>query len=138
MRAHLDAYVAAFETLTPETLDVFDTICAPDVRFVDPFNDVRGLDRFKAVFRHMYATLDDPRFEVLDTAIGERAAYLRWRFEFAARGRPMSIEGMSEVAFGADGRVREHIDHWDAGGQVYAALPVIGALVRWVRGRLGA
>jgi len=137
-RAALDAYLAAFEAMTPDNLDVFDAVCAPDVRFVDPFNDVRGIGRFKDVFRHMYATLQDPRFEVLDTAIGARAAYLRWRFDFAVRGRAMSVEGMSEVAFDADGKVSAHIDHWDAGEQVYGRVPVIGALVRWVRGRLAA
>lgn len=138
MRASLDAYLAAFEAMTPERLDVFDAVCAPDVRFADPFNDVTGLDRFKDVFRHMYDTLDGPRFVILDSAVGSRAGYIRWRFEFFMRRRAMTIDGMSEVEFGPDGRVTCHIDHWDAGGQVYARIPVIGALVRWVRGRLAA
>jgi hypothetical protein len=137
MRAHLDAYLAAIEAMTPGTLDVFDAVCAPDVRFVDPFNDVRGLDRFKRIFRHMYDTLEDPRFTVLDSTVGARASYVRWRFDFAVRGRTMSIDGMSELTFGSDGRLVEHVDHWDA-GQIYARVPVIGALVRWVRGKLAA
>jgi hypothetical protein len=43
---------------------------------------------------------------------------------------------MSEVAFGADGRALSHIDHWDAGGQFYARLPVLGTLIRLVKRRL--
>ncbi|MDF1791834.1 MAG: nuclear transport factor 2 family protein [Thalassobaculaceae bacterium] len=136
MRAHLDAYLAAFEAMGPDRLDVFDTVCDPDIRFVDPFNDVHGLDRFKAVFRHMYASLGQPRFTVRDSAVGERAGYIRWHFDFVLNGRAMTIDGMSEVGFGPDGRVTAHIDHWDAGGQVYARVPVLGALVRWVRGKL--
>jgi hypothetical protein len=137
-RTNLDAYLAAFAAMGPDRLDVFDAVCDPDVRFVDPFNDVRGIERFKHVFRHMYATLDDPRFTVLDSAVGGTAGYIRWHFDFGLRGRPMTIDGMSEVGFGPDGRVIAHIDHWDAGSQVYARVPVLGALIRWVRGRLAA
>ena len=136
MRPHLDAYLAAFDAMAPDRLDVFDAVCDPDVRFVDPFNDVRGLARFKDVFRHMYASLENPRFTVRDSAVGEKAGYIRWHFEFAVKGRGMTIDGMSEVGFGPDGRVIAHIDHWDAGGQVYAKVPVIGALVRWVKNKL--
>lgn len=138
MRAALDAYLAAFEAMGPERLDVFDGVCDPNVRFVDPFNDVRGLDRFKEVFRHMYATLEEPRFTVRDSAVGGDAGYIRWHFDFILRGRVMTIEGMSEVAFGPDGRVTAHVDHWDAGAQVYARIPVLGGLIRWVRSRLSA
>jgi hypothetical protein len=49
----------------------------------------------------------------------------------------MVIDGMSEVKFAPDGRVLEHIDHWDAGGQVYAKLPLIGLIIRWVQRKLG-
>lgn len=135
-RRNLDAYLAAYEAMGPDRLDVFDEVCDPDVRFVDPFNDVQGLDRLKGVYRHMYATLENPRFTILDSAVGAAAGYIRWRFDFSLRGRPMTIDGMSEVAFGADGRVTSHIDHWDAGAQVYARVPVLGALIRWVRARL--
>lgn len=135
-RKHLDSYLSAFEAMGPGRLDVFDDVCDPDVRFADPFNDIRGLDGFKNVFWHMYATLDDPRFTIRDSAVGAKAGYIRWTFEFGLRGRAMTIDGMSEVEFGSDGRVTAHVDHWDAGSQVYARVPVVGALVRWVRNRL--
>ena len=138
LQERLDAYLEAFETLSPEGLDVFDGLCAEDVRFVDPFNDVHGIDAFKAVFSHMYVTLAEPRFEVTDRACSARAGYARWRFDFRMRGQPMSIEGMSEIAFDDRGRVIAHIDHWDAGVAVYSRLPVIGPMVRWVRRRLSA
>lgn len=138
MRMALDAYIDVFEAISPDRLDVFDTVCDRDVRFVDPFNDVRGLDRFKDVFRHMYATLEEPRFTILDTAVGDNAGYIRWQFDFVLRGEAVRIGGMSEVLFGADGLVKEHIDHWDSSIQVYGRIPILGAIVRWVRGRLSA
>lgn len=138
MRTALDAYMAAFDAMGPDRLDVFDAVCDPDIRFVDPFNDVRGLDRFKGVFWDMYQTLDQPRFTIVDSALGDRAGYIRWHFEFAMRGRAMAIDGMSEVVFGPDGRVVEHIDHWDSGSQVYGRIPVLGSIIGFVRRRFSA
>jgi hypothetical protein len=36
-----------------------------DARFIDPFNDVAGHAGIRRVFEHMFATLDEPRFEVV-------------------------------------------------------------------------
>ncbi len=132
--AAAQTYAAYFSTLTPDSVEQMHLIAAPDVHFVDPFNDVRGLERVKDVFRHMFRTTVNPRFTVLDVAIGGQGAYLLWRFDFTPKGgkTPWCIEGMSAVRFGADGRAIEHIDHWDSGRQFYARLPVIGAVIRWI------
>lgn len=139
-RQTLDGYVAAFEGLTPETLDGLRPWCADDIRFVDPFNDVRGTEAFLGVFRHMYTVLDEARFVVTDRAFGERAAYLRWTMTARRKGRSdrFEIVGMSEIRFAADGRVSAHIDHWDAAGQLYARVPVLGWLLRRLRRLLSA
>ena len=136
MRQSLDAYLAAYEAMGPDRLDVFDPVCAPDVRFVDPFNDLRGLDKLKAVYREMYETLENPRFTILDNAVGAKAGYIRWRFDFRFKGSDRVIDGMSEVFFGVDGKVSAHIDHWDSGSQVYAHIPVLGALIRMVQKKI--
>ena len=43
---------------------------------------------------------------------------------------------MSEIRFAPDGRVRAHIDHWDASREVYRKLPVLGWLIGLVAARL--
>ena len=40
------------------------------------------------------------------------------------------------VKFAPDGRISEHIDHWDAAAQFYERIPVLGWLIRKVRRRL--
>jgi hypothetical protein len=39
------AYGHYFETLRPDNVDRLHDLAAPDIRFVDPFNDVRGVDQ---------------------------------------------------------------------------------------------
>jgi steroid delta-isomerase len=127
----LDAYVSYFERLSPETLNELDALVTPDVRFKDPFNDLRGVaDMRKAMamaFDH-----GPPRFEVIDRARSDHAAYLLWRYTL---GSGFVIEGMSEIRFAPDGRISEHIDHWDSGTQLYMHVPVLGWLIRLVRNR---
>jgi len=135
----LARWAAQFESLTPETIDQLRPLCAPDVRFRDPFNDVRGVDKLIRVFEGMYETCDDPRFVVLDQAVGEAACYLKWEFQFRpkrAPGTPWRIEGMSEIHFDAQGLITAHLDHWDAGTQFYGRLPVLRGLIGFVRRRL--
>ena len=43
---------------------------------------------------------------------------------------------MSEIRSDREGRVIEHVDHWDASEQFYAWLPVIGGLIRLIRGKI--
>jgi steroid Delta-isomerase len=135
--ATLAAYGRYFETLTRETLPDIAGLATPGMRFRDPFNDVRGIDDVVRLLGSMYAH-GTPRFEVLDRALGQSAGYILWRFTNDPGGgrAPWIIVGMSEVHFAPDGRVSEHIDHWDAGGQFYAHIPVLGWLIRLVRRRL--
>lgn len=137
----LDAYAAFYETLTPASLARLADHVTPDVHFRDPFNDVRGIDRLRRILEHMFSVTDNSRFVVTDRAFGADAAYVRWRYTFrpkGAAGAPWEIVGLSELSFGADGRVISHIDHWDAAGQFYERIPVLGALLRLARRRVAA
>ena len=140
-RAAINAYAAFFEGLSPESLHRLDELCAPNVRFRDPFNDVSGVARFRAVLAKMFRDVGDPRFAVTDKAFSGRTCYLRWTFTFRSRGsreERTRIEGVSEVHLDAAGKVTAHIDHWDAGAQIYERVPLLGAVVRMVRRRLSA
>lgn len=136
----LDAYIAFFEGLTPERLDELDRLCAPDVHFVDPFNDLRGVDGMRAVLQRMYADVEAPSFRVTRKARDGKVVYLRWIFTCRPRGsqQGLRIEGVSEVTFDEAGKVTAHIDFWDAAGQLYERLPVLGWVLRKVRRRLAA
>ena len=133
----LDRYVRFYETLTPDGVARLDEFVAPAVHFRDPFNDVRGVERLRAVLAHMFAITEASRFQVTDRAFGAAAAYVRWRYTFRPRGGlPWEITGVSELTFDGQGRVTEHLDHWDAAGQLYERVPVLGALLRLARRRL--
>lgn len=136
--AALAAYIGIYEDISRERLDELRPLVARDVRFRDPFNDVRGADAMMRVMAAMFR-LGTPRFEILDRAVTERAGYVLWRYTMD-RGNPEAwiVEGMTELRFDSSGRIAEHIDHWDAAGQVYERLPLVGGVLRLLKRRLQA
>ncbi|MEP6972458.1 MAG: nuclear transport factor 2 family protein, partial [Betaproteobacteria bacterium] len=64
VKATLDETIAAFESLSAASVHELGRIYAPNARFIDPFNDVQGLASVQAIFRHMFETLEQPRFVV--------------------------------------------------------------------------
>ena len=132
------AYLQFFKTLTPTSLDRLDDLVAPDVRFRDPFNDIQGVAAMRHVFVDMFERLSEPRFVIMDTARSCQRCYVLWKFTARAGRLRLKVEGMSELEADASGRIVAHIDHWDAAGQLYEKLPIIGGLYRFIRRRASA
>jgi hypothetical protein len=130
-----------FETLTPATLGELQAIYAAGAAFKDPFNDVQGLPAITRVFAHMFETLERPRFEVRTTLAGEDEAFLTWDFLYRPKGGVMGdmrVHGATYLRFDAEGRIVLHRDYWDAAGELYEKLPLLGGLMRLIRRRLSA
>jgi steroid delta-isomerase len=134
----IDAIVGWLETLTPRSLDRTGEFYAPDAYFKDPFNEVRGVEAIRRVFAHMFEQVGDPRFSVTGRWTGEDGVVLGWDFRFRMGGQARLVRGLSHLRFAPDGRIAWHRDYWDAAGELYETVPVLGALMRFLRGRLRA
>lgn len=130
--------VRAYESLRPESLGALLDAYCEDARFKDPFNEVQGRAAIEHIFRHMFEALEAPRFAVLDAITQGDDAFLTWDFTFRMRkgGDSLRIHGATHLRFGPDGRVTLHRDYWDAAEELYAQLPIIGVLMRWLQRRL--
>jgi hypothetical protein len=136
----LRKYAAFFVGLTPADLPRLAEFCAADMRFRDPFNDVRGVDRMIAIFEQGFADTADMRFELVDIARSADRGFILWRMtmrpkRWASRD-PWHVDGVTEVHLADDGTVLAHLDHWDAASQFYQRIPVLGWLIRLVKRRL--
>jgi steroid delta-isomerase len=134
----LPRIVAFFEGLKEQDLPVLGQIYARDARFKDPFNEVQGLIEIEAVFAHMFHNLDLPHFAVCDRVAHGHQAFLTWDFRFRFKGEEawQTIHGATRLQFDAHGLVTDHRDYWDAAEELYEKLPVLGALMRWLKRRV--
>ena len=141
----LQALIDWFEHLSPATVDRVPDFYAANAEFKDPFNEVRGTEAIARIFRHMFTQVDAPRF-VIGSRFGSEGeeggrggVMLLWDFHFRTHGRRpqvIRVRGASHLRFDAAGKVVLHRDYWDAAEELYAKLPVLGGLMRYLQ-RMG-
>lgn len=142
MHQAVNTIVQTFETLSPQSVAQLGAIYAPDARFKDPFNEVQGLAQIQRIFHHMFATLENPRFHITGRIVQGGQCFLTWEFRFGWQrkrgGQAQCIVGGSHLVLDAGGRITLHRDYWDAAEELYEKLPLLGALMRWLKRRVNA
>jgi len=134
----LPPLVERYNALRVDTLRELLACYAEQAHFKDPFNDVVGRAGNDRIFRHMFATLEQPTFVIGNALAGNRDAMLRWEFRFGLSGKSYLVPGSTALAFDDSGRVIDHVDYWDPTETVWAHLPLVGAPVRWLRRRFSS
>jgi len=133
--------VALFERLTRAELPRLAEIYTADAHFKDPFNEVQGTAAITRIFEHMFNALEAPRFVIRDVVVQGDQCFLSWDFVFRLRrqrGEEQRIRGATHLHLTSDGRIAVHRDYWDAAEELYEKLPVVGALMRWLKRRVNA
>jgi len=138
-RERTAALAAYFENLSPASVAQLSQFYAPDARFKDPFNEVQGLAAITLIFEHMYTALDAPHFVVTHSLVDGDQAFLTWDFKFRFKRFDtqalQTVRGGSHIQFNAQGLITMHRDYWDAAEELYEKLPLLGALMRWLKKR---
>jgi len=133
-----------FSEMTPAHLARLGEVYSAEAWFKDPFNEVQGLDAVRGIFQHMYDSLNQPRFIVTTRVVQGSQCFLTWDFLFGLRGQTteITVRGASHLwlAPGTDGRwrIQRHRDYWDVAEELYEKLPLLGALMRWLKRRVNA
>ncbi|MBY0345412.1 MAG: nuclear transport factor 2 family protein [Neisseriaceae bacterium] len=133
MQHALNDLLAWYESLQADTVQLAEQLYAADARFKDPFNDLVGVENIIAIFQHMFATTNNPRFVIGERLLHKQQAFVTWTFEFELQGRAYQIVGGSHLVFNDAGLVVLHRDYWDAAEELLQKLPIVGAPIRWLR-----
>jgi steroid Delta-isomerase len=142
MSDHVAKAKSLFENLSRDKVAMLRELYAHDAWFKDPFNEVTGIDAICKIFDHMFDQVQNPRFVVKDAVAQGPDAFLTWDFLFSsARMKSANgdgsqlIRGASHLKFGADGKITYHRDYWDVAEELYEKIPLLGALMRFVKHR---
>ena len=125
-----------FETLSPESLEKVGEVYAKEAIFIDPFNTLSGLDSVRAVYQHMFDTLEQPKFVVTTIVADSRKAFMTWDFHFKRNQQALSISGCTQFELDENGRIFLHRDYWDAAQQLYEKIPLLGGILRVLRRKI--
>jgi predicted SnoaL-like aldol condensation-catalyzing enzyme len=127
-----------YATLSVDTLQDIERLYAPDASFKDPFNEVVGIAAIKKIFSHMFETTEQPQFVILESIQQGNQAFLTWHFIFGLNEKKYTVKGGTHLRFDDAGLVTMHRDYWDAAEELWQKLPLIGGIVRWLRGKFRA
>ena len=127
---YINNYLNLFSNLNKENIKKFDDLVVKDIVFIDPFNNIKGLDNFKNIFYHMFDTVEDPKFDIVDYAQNKDHIFLKWKMTFYAFKASQTIEGMSDITLNKEGKVISHLDYWDSLNGIFIKLPFLGFLYK--------
>lgn len=135
----LNQLVTFYQQLDSSQLPKLTEIYHADIRLCDPVGEHHGLPVIQRYFTDLLKNMRYCRFNVTLTREFDDEALLLWRMEYAhpalQRGADQQLEGSSYLQF-RDGKVVFQRDYYDMGAMLYEKLPLLGAVVRRVKGRL--
>ena len=137
--ARVARYIELWTGLAAADLAVVDDLVCEQVVFRDPFNTLSGRADFIRLLEHSRSTVTGLGFDMLGQGASVTSAhyYLHWRMTGTVKTIALDITGMSSLLFDEAGKIKSHTDHWDAAGQFYELLPLIGPALRAVKRRVG-
>ncbi len=137
----IQAFIALYQSLGPEQLPTLrhrlQAVYAPEICFCDPMHRLEGLEQLEQYFAGLYRNLTEIAFEITDVLpTGDQAA-ISWQMKYCHpklnRGQSISVDGISLIKFGD--KIHYHRDYLDLGQMLYEQLPLLGSVVRMVKGR---
>jgi steroid Delta-isomerase len=135
---HIQRVIDQFENLSPNSIDALVALYSKDAFFKDPFNEVKGHAHIKHIFNHMFTQVNNPHFVIKNTLENGSHACLVWEFIFQLKQSSeinQVIRGCTWMTFNEELLITEHRDYWDAAEELYEKIPVLGALMRWLKKR---
>jgi outer membrane murein-binding lipoprotein Lpp len=116
-------------------------IYAQDLYFRDPFKEVHGEAPFEAYLLRGPGSVAQFSIDWKDVAESKGDYYFRWvmtlKLKRDSKSQPPTLTcGISEVRFGAEGKVIFQQDYYDAGAFLYEKLPILGGEIRYIKKRM--
>ena len=127
-----------YRDLHKSDLSRLDTVYTDDVIFKDPIHQIKGITPLQDYMAGLCLELTECRFEYLDELASDTSAYIKWVMHFRHprfNNRPIQVRGMTHIQFDHRG-IHYHEDIYDMGSMLYEQLPILGAVIRWLKQRL--
>lgn len=130
----LSEFFAGLETNTLESrvLQAYAEAAVQD----QPLGRFEGRPAILEQYRKVLEGSESIAFEVRDEFVSGEETIVLWSLVLHYTGKdPVSIDGASHLKMAA-GKIAVQRDYYDLGAAVYERIPVLGAVVRWIKGRL--
>lgn len=140
-KAAIDRFIGLYSTLSEENVRArVHEVYAENAYFNDSLKTVQGIDAIEDYLIQSAQAAERVTVQFQDVAESKGNYYFRWimtiSFKNLNQGQPTESMGMSHVRFNQDGKVILHQDYWDSASGLFEYIPVVGWLIRTIKGRL--
>jgi hypothetical protein len=136
--ARFEAFLSDLSTATIKSQ--IRSVYAPTLYFNDTLKTIRDVDALEKYFLSSDDAMTAYGLKVEQTISTPEGVFVRWRMDVTFRrfqkGKVQSSIGITHVRFNKDGLAVYHQDYWDSGTNLYEKVPVLGGMIRWIKGRL--
>ena len=129
-----------FNGLNKETMPLVDRFYAEDTHFLDPVVDLQGRAAVRKYYENLYRNVESIRFEFSNQVKQGNEQVSFWTMVLKARslngGKEIRVIGNSHFRFDpGTGLALYHRDYFDMGEFIYERIPVVGGLIRFIKGK---
>ena len=125
-----------YVNLKKSNLDEIENFYDANVSFKDPFNEIKGIEKLRQIFNHMFENLENPHFVFIDTIENEREIFITWDFFLKLNEKEYKIHGSTHLKLNEKNRIYYHRDYWDVGEEVLLNVPIVRSLYGFFRRKL--
>jgi len=140
-RHAIERFCDFFSRMTPERVrSLVDSVYADNAIVHDTLVTHVGIDAIRAYFIKTAERASDVKVRVDDHVRTGNDFYVRWTMDITwsafKKGTTTRSVGVSQIRFDRDGKVVLHHDFWDSASGFYEHLPIVGAMIRWIKRRV--
>ncbi len=138
MQPVLERFKQVYGGLTAHSLESLSELYSDDVEFQDPFHAITGLPALRQYLSSLYAKVESCTFAFEEEVRQADGAVLMWTMSLTHPrlngGESVIVRGSTHIRF--RDKVYSHRDYFDAGAMSYEQLPLIGTVIRIIKGRV--
>ena len=110
-----------------------------DIEFIDPVKHIHGRAHLIEYFEEIYKGVQSCHFELQGSTTEPDKSSLEWemrlRHKTLAPKRDILLSGVSVLHY-CDNLIHYQRDYYDLGAMVYEQIPILGAIIRKIRGQI--
>lgn len=128
-----------YQNVNMDNLNRLADIYSDDVIFIDPVARHDGLQQLGGYFENLLEGCKAFQFVIHEAEIHNSKGWITWTLLFVHprlnSGQQVELEGISLVEI-ANGKIFYQRDYYDMGVMVYENVPLLGRIIRYIRGRM--
>ena len=109
-------FVKSIEDLKSDNLEDLESYYSLNCSFIDPFHKIFGSSKIIKMYKNMFKSLDNPKFEIVHSIEKKNIVIFKWLFRFSLNSKTSEIiiPGVTWIELNNENLIQKQEDYWDS------------------------